>query len=555
MAPLNTPGVAYTDDETIAKVINPLFVDSLKQQLNEARFNQAKIQALALRLQGIRVIDPSCGNGNFLVASYNALLGIEEAIKGRLKAFKGVIKPSQCIGIEIDPVACDQAKGRLPGCLIINDNALSLDWLKLTDFKREVYIVGNPPFLSPRDVTKSQQSELVTITGSAKLDYSSCWVVTSAKVMARRHNVTTGLIITSSLTQGIQACLMSSLLKAHRCDPWFAYQPFKWSHHPDNKAAVHCVIVGLRSKQASNKQGKVIVDGNGLKRPVKAINGHLMNAPHIHLKPHNKPLAWLPPMRSGSTPGGLMMIMTGDEYDQLIASHPQAKPLLRPYLSGDDLLYSKRRYCLMVSDDQLKLALSVPEVKARLNAVDLARAHLNGRYPSKPNHWLKQANDDHQRVVLPRVSGERREWLPVTVISKGIVISEQVYSVDLKHDASNLWLVSLLSSRLHMAWLKAFCGRLGHSLRYPPTLVYNALPWLLPSQHQKHNLNQAALSIIKAQGADDTLSSLYNPETMTPNLRGVLMLNDRLVDGLFKADGFDGDDARLAYLMRTYNGS
>jgi hypothetical protein len=599
-------GMHYTSMPNILKVLNPLFLDDLRARLQEAGDNPRMLQNLRKRMSRIRVFDPACGSGNFLVIAYKEMRAIEAEINVRrgepdmasaipLTNFRGIELrdfPAEIarLALVIAEYQCDVLYRGLKLALaeflpldaenwITCGNALRLDWLcicprtgtvvKLVgddlfetpldqtqiDFENEggeTYICGNPPFTGAREQSKSQKDDLrqamPSLAGVNSLDYVCGWIWKAVQY-GKDVDSFAAFVATNSLCQGQSIPLFWGAV-VEQAELFFAYRTFKWQNNATNNAAVHCVIVGLtRSARAQ----KFIYDGD-TSAQVANISPYLTNNKNVIVQKLPSSTDGRPELVSGNQAiEGGHLILHKSEMERMAAEYPECKPFVRPIYGAEDFVRSAPRYCIWVREDQLQIALQIPEFKRRF---DLVREYRRGagevatRLVHIPYRFRYVHEAKQTMLVVPRTTTERREYLPVGVLFSPVIVTDAIQVI---YDPE-IYIVSILSSRLHMSWIKAVAGRLKSDPRYSNTLVYNTFPIPVLTEKNKADLTRCAEDILLAREAHfpATIAELYDPDDMPANLRAAHERNDEVLERIYIGRRFRNDTERLEKLFELY---
>lgn len=578
-------GMEYTDLSVIEKVLRPLLLDQLESDFQRAQGNYDALQKLWQRLAEIKIFDPACGSGNFLIVAYKSLRLIEikilqELIKldSRTK-ITSKIKLDHFFGIELEDlpreitvlslyVAAHQMNLEFTKHFavqlslipiieiptIVRGNAVRLDWQKVcpnsgTD---EIYVLGNPPYKGAKRQTPSMKFDFQFYfagqTYAKNLDYISLWFLKGADYIANTR-AQLAFVATSSICQGEHAGLLFEQVFARDVEIHFAYTPFKWSGGVDSSSVVTVVIIGLSAQTVKTK----LLYVNSQKQIVPALNPYLAASPNCQTVTKSlHPLAPdLPKMQLGSQliDGG-NLIFPLQEYQTLIQQYPQAQKFFRPLIGGSDFLQNRVRYCLYVDEPNYRAACKIPELEQRfMQTVTFREASSFQKFARFPYRFVKDRTVDAPKLIIPRVSSELREYYPVGLVDANTIIPDSAMFV--AHP--DLWLLALLSSRLHFLWIRTVCGQLETRLRYSATVGYNTFPVSKLSSQQKQLLENSAAQILAARRQHDnkTLTELYRPNLMPQDLRSVHQANDKLVESLYHVN-FTNDAERLAELFRRY---
>ncbi|XZQ30667.1 class I SAM-dependent DNA methyltransferase [Rhodobacter capsulatus] len=606
-------GMHYTSVPNILKVLNPLFLDDLRAQLEEAGDNPRKLLNLRNRIAKIRVFDPACGSGNFLVIAYKEMRAIEAEINKRRGEAdrKTDIPKTNFRGIELRDFAaeiarlaliiaefqCDvtyrgevQARAEfLPldrRNWITQGNALRLDWLSICpptgtgvrfqaedlfhtpldqaqiDFENEggeTYICGNPPYLGKGKKEGEHQDDMEFILGRytkkyGYVDYVGCWFIMASEFI-RRTKGAAALVATNSICQGRQLPQLWPFVLRSDIEIFYAHHSFKWSNSAARNAGVTCVIVGIGTRAHSRK--KVIDDGS-FKREVQAISPYLTEGEILYVQSVPKPInRALPDMLTGSVPNdGGNLILNLDEKRTIGQMAEWLPDRIRPFYGSQDYLQGHSRSCLVLGDADLERAHLVPEVARRLSEVRSLRAvskkkETRDQLADVP-HWFQHMAPIPRAhaIIIPSVSSERREWFPVGILPAGTVISNLAFMIV---DAP-LWNLALLASRLHLVWIGTVCGKLKTDFRYSNTLGWNTFPVPTLTEKNRADLTACAEDILLAREAHfpATIADLYDPEKMPENLRAVHDRNDETLERIYIGRRFKNDTERLEKLFEMY---
>ena len=587
-------GMHYTSLENIHKVIDPLFLDELKTELNEIKTvkiektRREKLRNFRKKLSSLVFLDPACGSGNFLTETYISLRRLEnealfaethgQMLLGREDLIQ--VNISQFYGIEINDFAVTVAKTALwiaesqmmqeteqlmqvnleflplkSYANITEGNALRLNWESVVPKEKLCYIMGNPPFSGARLMNQAQKKDVMDIFDGVKnngnLDYVSCWYKKSADMMTGMA-IRTALVSTNSITQGEQVAILWKYLFAHGVHIDFAYKTFIWDNEANQKAHVHCVIVGF--SKAPNTAQKRIFD-NGVEKIVENINGYLIDAENVFILRNVKPLCDVPEMYlGGQALDNGNLILTIEEKENLLSKEPQAEKFIRPYMMGKDFIQRKPRYCIwLVNANPAKLK-KCPIILKRIEAVREFRLKSKRQSTLKsaetPTLFAEIKESKSKYVALPKVSSENRRYIPIDYLPAEIIPGDKLFVIE----NAEIYHFGVLASNVHMAWMRAVCGRLKSDYSYSNTVVYNNFPWCNPTPKQKQKIEQTAQAILNARAKypDCSLADLYDETTMPPELRKAHQLNDFAV---MQAYGFDKkitESECVAELMKLY---
>lgn len=571
-------GMHYTSIENIHKVINPLFMDELNEEfaeikaLPENKNRDKKFAEFQNKIANLNFLDPACGSGNFLTETYISLRKLENEIlyelqKGQvtLGAVTNPIKVSikQFYGIEINDFAVTVAKTALwiaesqmmkktedivhmdldflplkTSANIVEGNALRINWEDIIPKEKLNYIMGNPPFVGYSLQTKEQKDDILSLyvdengksyKTSGKIDYVAGWYFKSAELM-QNTNIKTALVSTNSITQGEQvAGVWKPLFDRFNIHIDFAHRTFRWDSESNSKAHVHCVIVGFNCVQNNNKR-KLYT--NERMQLVDNINAYLIDAPNVFIESCNNPICNVPKICSGGKPvEGGFLIFTKDEKSEFIKQEPRSEKYFRPFIGADDFINNKPRYCLWLLNASPSDLRQMPKVLERMEKVKKYRldsSKIATRECAKTPHLfmeIKQPKNEY--ILVPATSSENRKYIPLGFVEPDYVASNAASYID----AADKFCFGILESNVHMAWMRAVCGRLEMRYRYSNTIVYNNFPWCIPTDEQKAKIEKTAQGILDARALypDCSLADLYDELTMPPELRKAHQENDKAV--------------------------
>lgn len=606
-------GMHYTSVPNILKVLNPLFLDDLRTQLEVSADNKAKLLNLRKRMARIRVFDPACGSGNFLVIAYKQMREIEAEINRRrgeehlgseipLTNFRGIELrdfPAEIarLALIIAEFQCDVLYRGQQDALaeflpldaenwIVSGNALRLDWLNICpptgtgvkvvsddlfntpldqkeiDFENEggeTYICGNPPYLGSVYQTEDQKSDLKAVfdryTNDWKsLDYVAGWF--QKAVMYGSHTKTeSAFVSTNSICQGEQVPILWPLIFNSGHQISFAYRSFNWSNLASNKAGVTVVIVGISSGPSSKRKLFDVNDsGIDVVRTIENISPYLVSGPSITVQAKSGSPDDRGTMIRGNMPNdGGHLVLDAYEAEQLILNCPEASKFIRKFIGSREFINSLPKYCIWIEDDELELAKSLPPISDRIEKVRLARM-VGGKQArdnaNTPHRFVFAPHRDGAAIIVPRVSSENRPFLPVGVTDGKIVVSERNFVL---YDAP-LWNMALIASRLHWMWIGTVCVRMRTDFSYSNTLGWNTFPVPVLTEQNKVDLNKCAEGILLARETHfpATIADLYNAESMPENLRLAHEKNDEVIERIYIGRRFKNDTERLEKLFELY---
>lgn len=421
----------------------------------------------------------------------------------------------------------------------------------------DIYICGNPPFAGPDTKTPEQRIEMSNLfanrTKTTNIDYVSSWFLKGSDYIRGHKNIQLGFVTTNSITQGIQASVIWPAVLEDSLEINFAYESFKWTNNAKQKAGVVVTVIGLRNKSDEPKY----MYSKTEKRIVQNISPYLRAESYSSLVvPSYEIPKGLPKCEFGTkkADGGFLILEKKDR-DELLSQYPESKKLIRKFVGSEEFIKGHDRWILWISDDNLSFAESIPPIMERLIKVKNFRetSKITGdAYKLREKFWQPREfpNVDRNSIIIPSVSSETREYIPIGFLLAGTVISNSAFAI---YDAPE-WLFAILTSKMHMAWAGSVCGRLGTGYRYSNTLCYNTFPFPVLNESQKRLLEESARRIIMAREEhyDMTMAQLYDRSKMPDDLRIAHNLNDLLVDTLYRRSGFADDEERLQELFRRY---
>ncbi|CCQ46035.1 putative DNA methyltransferase yeeA [Pseudarthrobacter siccitolerans] len=583
-------GQHYTSVPNILKTIEPLFLNALKDELDEGFDSVKRLEALLDRISTIRVFDPACGSGNFLVIAYKELRKLEHATLERLAELddkhlvlfaESRINIENFYGIEIDDFAVEVAilslwiakhqmntefKEKFNVSIpliplketgqIKQGNATRVDWNEVCpNDGGEIYLIGNPPYVGSSMQTKEQKSEFKVVFGprpfSANLDYISLWFIKGADYL-RGSRARLAFVTTNSVSQGDHVGLMFPAVLSGGVEIGFAYTSFKWENNAKHNAGVTVAVIGLRNSSSADK----FIFTDGLQMSVANINGYLADGPNVYISRRSLPLgSGMPRMVRGSQPSdGGHLIMEPAERSNLLSHAPESASLIKRYAGAADFINDIERYCLWVEPQHASIAMSIPALGPRWSRVSEFRSGRNDKstqdFAAKPWQFKQPAYKPTDSILVPSTSSARREYIPMGFIGPDTVVSNLAYAV---YDAKP-WVFAILTSSQHVAWARAVGGQMKTDYRYSNTIVYNNFPVPPLSDAMKEKLTATALRVldVREYHCEQTLAELYDPEKMPVDLRQAHAEVDALVDSIYSKRGYETDEQRLSDLFAMY---
>lgn len=593
-------GMHYTSIGNIHKVIDPLFLDELKGELDEIcaisveRTKNTKLRAFQRKLASLTFLDPACGSGNFLTETYLSLRRLENKIlvelsHGQVTMYSASESPiqvsiSQFYGIEINDFAVTVAKTALwiaesqmmketekillvpleflplkTNAYIVEGNALRVDWESVVPKSKLNYIMGNPPFVGARLMGKEQKADVNTIfpgwKNAGNLDYVCCWYKKASDMM-QGTSVCSALVSTNSVAQGESVANLWKPLFDAGVHIDFAYRTFRWDSEAKIKAHVHCVIIGF--SVAASSTPKKLFDGDRY-QVAENINGYLLDGENVFVESRSKPICNVPEIGMGNQPiDNGQYLFEKEDMETFIKKEPSAAAYFHPWYGAKEFISQKPRYCLWLGECSPAQLKQMPYCLERVRAVKEYRESSTRastvKMAMKPTRFQTENMPKGHYVVIPEVSSEKRRYIPIGYLDDSKLCSNKLRLVP----SATLFMFGVLESNVHMAWMRCVCGRLKSDYDYSIKIVYNNFPWPTPTEQQKAKIEQTAQAILDARALypDSSLADLYDDLTMPPELRKAHQDNDRAV---MDAYGFikgtaarTSESACVAELMKLY---
>lgn len=606
-------GMHYTSVPNILKVLNPLFLDDLREQLEEAGDNSRKLLNLRKRISRIRVFDPACGSGNFLVIAYKQMREIENQVNFRRgeRGRKSDLPLTNFRGIEVRDFAAEVARlaliiaeyqcdaeylGQKEALAVFlplttqnwitSGNALAIDWqsvcppvgksaevkgedlftavsdggsVSFDHYDGEVFVCGNPPYKGARDQNKHQKEEIRSLFGGLtkgwkSLDYVSGWFLKGA-LYCHNSPVRVAFVATNSICQGAQVPILWPTLLEAGISIHFGYQSFKWSNLAANKAGVSVVVVGFSGGSIGTKKiFSVSSDGGTTELRCDSINPYLIAGDTVMVDKRSDSLCELAEMTFGNTPiDGGNLLFDRDGVSSLGLELNSQRRLIRKIMGSDEFIKGKSRFCLWITDEHLEEAKSIPSIEDRIERVREVRLHggtTAKAIADKAHQFQRMRQCESHTIIVPSVSSETRDFLPVGLIDHSVVVSNLAFAL---YDAP-LWNLSIIASRLHLVWITTVCGKLETRFRYSNTLGWNTFPIPVFTKQDKEELRACAEQILLAreQHFPASIADLYDSENMPSNLRDAHQKNDEVVERIYIGRRFKNDTERLEKVFDMY---
>ena len=591
-------GMHYTSIENIHKVIDPLFLNDLRQELDTIleekveRQRNRKLEAYQDKLASLTFFDPACGSGNFLTETFLSLRRLENEViremyhgQGMFGEFLNPIKVNinQFYGIEINDFAVTVATTALwiseaqmlreTESIIRHDidflplknysnitegNALRIDWASVVPVEKLRYIIGNPPFVGARLMSDDQKKDVISIFGAkwknvGNMDYVCCWYKKASDLMKQNPTARTALVSTNSICQGEQVANLWKPLFDEGLQIDFAHRTFRWDSEASLKAHVHCVIVGFCYAPVRDRY---IYDGDR-KINVSNINAYLVDAANIFIYSRQYPLSNVPEIGIGNKPiDGGNYLFEKEEMEEFIKQEPKSATYFKPWYGSVEFIHQKPRYCLWLGDCAPSELRQMPHCIKRIEAVRQLRLKSKSagtrKLAERPTRFHVENMPKGHFIIVPRVSSERRRYVPMGFMPPTCLGSDAVHLIP----NATLYHFGILESNVHMAWMRAVCGRLKSDYRYSKEIVYNNFPWPKPTEEQKAKIEKTAQAILDARALypDSSLADLYDDLTMPVELRKAHQDNDRAVMEAYgwKASSQFTESMCVAELFKLY---
>jgi hypothetical protein len=573
-------GMHYTSVPNIMKVIEPLFLNELNEAFEAAKGNSKALNQLLQRIWNIKLFDPACGSGNFLIIAYKELRKLEMKIFKELNslAFSN-INLGNFYGIELDDFAHEIATlslwlaehqmnqeffrefGRTKPALplketgnIIQGNSTRINWDQVCSKREgdEIYILGNPPYLGSSLQSVEQKEDMAFtftgIEGYKNLDYIACWFLKGADYV-KSQDARYAFVSTNSISQGEQVQMLWPLIFSRELEITFCTSSFRWDNNAKNNAAVICVIIGIGN--VTNKQKLFFKDN--LKISVKNISPYLIPADtNLIISKREKPLSEIPEMTYGNKPtDGGHLLLSENEKLQMPSS---ANKFLRKIIGAKEFMDKIERWCIWIEDSQVKEAMLIHEIAKRVELVRQMRLESTKvptqKLSKKPHRFGEIRHQTGDAILVPRHGSERREYLPFGYITSDTIISDAAQTIY----TNEKWIFGVISSRIHYLWIKASCGKIKEDPRYSSSLGYNTFPFPSINQNQKQELQINVYRILeeRERHSEKTISQLYDPEKMPEGLREAHRQLDMAVERCYRSKPFETDEERLGYLFKLY---
>lgn len=589
-------GAHYTSEKNILKLIKPLFLDELCAEFEKVKNNERQLKIFHQKISSLRFLDPACGCGNFLIVTYRELrlleLEVLKALNGTQRVFNiadlVMCNVDQFAGIEYEEFPAQIAKVamwlidhqmnmlcsaefgeyfvRLPlrkSANIIQGDALELDWNEVAPKEQLSYIIGNPPFVGARLMSKEQSAQIERvfdhIRGAGNLDYVTAWYAKAAQYI-QGSCIKVAFVSTNSIVQGEQVgILWRVLLEKYNVHIHFAHRTFKWSNEAKGNAGVYCVIIGFANFDTDNKTIFEYEDITGEPHQLRAknINPYLVDAKNTLIENRSKPICDVPTIGIGNKPiDGGNYLFTKEEMEEFIELEPTSAQYFRPWYGAVEFIQQKPRYCLWLGDCSPSELRSMPHCMERVKNVRELRLASKSEGTRKiaetPTRFHVENMPKSSYIIVPSVSSENRKYIPMGFMGSDSMASNLVLIIP----EGTLYHFGVLTSAMHMAWTKCVCGRLKSDFRYSAGIVYNNFPWVEnTTDKQREKIEQCAEAVLEArkQFPNSSLADLYDPLAMPPALMKAHQALDKAVDAAYRSAPFTSDSQRMEFLFDLYN--
>ena len=589
-------GAHYTSESNILKLIKPLFLDELWAEFETIKTNKNKLPEFHKKISQLKFLDPACGCGNFLVITYRELRLLElEILRATYKSGQGILDISDIIWLDVDMMSgieyeefpariaevamwlidhqmnmqisneFGQYFARLPlkkSAKIVHGDALAVNWDEVVPKNHLSYIIGNPPFIGSNIMSQFQRNQIVkefeNIQGSGVLDYVTGWYLKAAKYI-QNTKIKAAFVSTNSIVQGEQTSILwGQMINKYGIKIHFAHRTFKWSNEAKGNAAVFCVIIGFANFDTNQKRIFEYEDikGEPHELKVKNINPYLVDGKDILIDKRTNPICNVPKMTKGSSPtDGGYLLLDENEKNELLNSNSKAELFIKKYVGSYEFINNVERYCIWLKDVDPKIINSISEIVLRINSVKRFRLNSSKaatrKWADYPSLFIEERQPDSEYIIIPRVSSENRKYIPIGYLQKDIIVSDSAISLPY----ASLYHFGILTSLMHMNWVKTTCGRLKSDYRYSNTIVYNNYPWPEnPSEKQIKTIEEKAQNVLEVRASfpNSSLADLYNPLTMPPALVKAHNELDKAVDAAYSKQTFTSEAKRMEFLFELF---
>lgn len=589
-------GAHYTSESNILKLIKPLFLDELWAEFESIKGNKNKLPEFHKKISQLKFLDPACGCGNFLVITYRELRLLElEVLRATYKSGQGVLDISDIIWLDVDMMygieyeefpariaevalwlidhqmnmlisnEFGQYFARLPlkkSAKIVHGDALEVNWEEVVAKNQLSYIIGNPPFIGSKIMSQFQRNQIVkefeNSKGCGVLDYVSGWYLKAAKYI-QNTKIKVAFVSTNSIVQGEQTSILwGQMIKKYGIKIHFAHRTFKWSNEAKGNAAVYCVIVGFANFDSVNK---IIfeyedIKGEAHELKVKNINPYLVDGKDILIEKRTNSICNIPKIKFGNQPiDGGFLLLTEEEKMLALKAEPFISDYIRKYVGSDEFINNLSRYCLWLENFEPSMLNKSKFISERLKKVKSFRESSSRKetreLANNPSQFAFISHNESEYIIIPSVSSEKRKYIPIGFMPYNVISSNLCLIIP----NANLYHFGILTSIMHMAWIKTTCGRLESRYRYSNSIVYNNYPWPEnPSEKQIKTIEEKAQNVldVRASFPTSSLADLYNPLTMPPALVKAHNELDKAVDAAYSKQAFTSEAKRMEFLFELY---
>jgi hypothetical protein len=587
-------GAHYTSETNILKLIKPLFLDELWKEFESVKGNKNKLQDFHKKISELKFLDPACGCGNFLIITYRELRLLEiEILRSLNKSGQGFLDVREIIWLDVDMMygieyeefpariaevamwlidhqmnmlisnEFGQYFVRLPlkkAAKIVHGDALIVEWESLVSKNELSYILGNPPFIGSNIMNQFQRNSIVkefeNIQGSGVLDYVTGWYIKAAKYI-QNTKIKVAFVSTNSIVQGEQTSILwGQMLNKYGIKIHFAHRTFKWSNEAKGNAAVYCVIIGFGNFEINDKILFEYEDikGEAHELRVKNINPYLIDSKDILIEKKSNPICNVPVIFKGNQPtDGGFLIMDENEKNEYLKKEPKGSKFIKHLVSGREFLNGENRYCFWIIDSFNEIK-NLPILQDRINSVKkfrLESSFSDTRKLAERPYQFRDLKNPNSFIVIPATTSENRKYIPFDFLNGDYIPSNSIYMIS----NASLYHFGVLTSLMHMAWVKTVCGRLESRFRYSKDIVYNNFPWAEnPTEKQIKAIELAAQKVldIRAGFHSSTLADLYDPLAMPPSLVKAHNDLDKSVDLAYRPQPFISEAKRMEFLFELY---
>lgn len=588
-------GAHYTSEKNILKLIKPLFLDELWEEFETVKSSRGRLQDFHKKISTLKFLDPACGCGNFLVITYRELRLLEiEILRALNTSGQGFLDVREIIWLDVDMMAgieYEEFPARIAevamwlidhqmnmlisaefgqyfvrlllkkAAKIVHGNALRIDWHLVTPKETLSYIIGNPPFISQQLQNQVQNADINKVfhgfEGAGVLDYVCAWYLKAAQLI-ENTKIRTAFVSTNSIVQGEQVGILWNLLfNKYKIKIHFAHQTFNWKNEARGNAAVHVVIIGFANYDVPSKTISEYININGEPHAieVKNISPYLFEGKDFALGSRSKPINNVPEIKRGNSPyDGGNFLLTEKQKEDLLKEEPSAEKFIRNFLGAREFLNGENKYCVWLLEAAPEEIKALPLILDKVKKVREFRINSPGKetqgYASTPT-LFRDKNNPETFIVVPRVSSENRPYIPMGFFDKNSIAGDTCMTIF----NGTIYHFGILTSLMHMAWVKSICGRLESRFRYSKDIVYNNYPWPEnPTEKQVKLIEAAAQKVLDTRllFPDSSLADLYNPLTMPPALTKAHQELDKAVDLAYRPQPFISEAKRMEFLFELY---